>query len=360
MVTKSLSDELRYLAGKIVTTKSTIVSEQHTKDAFIVPLVRLLGYDTFNPLEVVPEYTCEFATNKSEKVDYVIIKDRKPLILIEAKDCRVTLGEEQVLQLEKYFNVSQATVGVLTNGVEYWFFTDSYIHGEMDLEPFYKVNMLYLSKEDVAMLELLKKDNLDVVTLRSLAYKSVFRESFKNYMLMQITSPDVDFVNFVKMEIDNKGLPDNEIKETIKSVMKELLNDSVSEKLLVKSKKLAVGTSGRFNIDDCTSDTVTGSKLLYLHIGKARYECTGWKSLITGLIEYEFERGVSSLDLLHRTKRVAYLKLKSADLRSPMKYRDVYFEGNMSAYSLLTKFKELAQELNLDRREIYLEIKSRG
>lgn len=356
-MTKTFSDELRYLANKIKETRSTIVSEQHTKDAFIVPLIRLLGYDTFNPLEVVPEYTCEFTTNKGEKVDYAILVDKLPLILIEAKDCRVVLGEEQVSQLEKYFNVSQASLGVLSNGIDYWFFTDSYIKGEMDLEPFYRINMLALDKEDVTVLEFIRKENFKKDLLRDMAYKNVLYESFRKYMLMQISSPDIDFIHFVKRELDNRDLPEKEIQDMIKSVMKNILSSKTVEK--IKSKKLATGTTGKFKLSDCDSSIITGSRLQYLSIDNIRYECTGWKSLITGLIEYENKRGVSPLDVLHKTRRVDFLRIRSDGLRSPMLYRDVYFEGNMSAYSFLTKFKELVQELKVDSNSIFLEVKSR-
>ena len=35
----------------------------------------VLGYDVFDPQEVVPEYVCDVGTKKGEKIDYAILKD---------------------------------------------------------------------------------------------------------------------------------------------------------------------------------------------------------------------------------------------------------------------------------------------
>ena len=77
-------DKVRQYSKRINSIKDNLSTEEATKTALIMPFFDLLGYDIFNPLEFVPEYTADVGTKKGEKVDYAIIKDNKPIILIEA------------------------------------------------------------------------------------------------------------------------------------------------------------------------------------------------------------------------------------------------------------------------------------
>ena len=61
------------LSERVSTLTSSISTEEATKQAFVVPFIMALGYDVFNPLEVVPEYTADVGTKKGEKVDYAIL-----------------------------------------------------------------------------------------------------------------------------------------------------------------------------------------------------------------------------------------------------------------------------------------------
>ena len=50
-----------------------------------MPFIAALGYDVFNPLEVLPEMSCDIGKKKGEKIDYAIIANNEPVILIECK-----------------------------------------------------------------------------------------------------------------------------------------------------------------------------------------------------------------------------------------------------------------------------------
>jgi hypothetical protein len=58
-------------------------TEEATKNALIMPFIQALGYDVFNPAEVVPEFTADVGTKKGEKVDYAVMRGGKPIILFE-------------------------------------------------------------------------------------------------------------------------------------------------------------------------------------------------------------------------------------------------------------------------------------
>ncbi|HEY8916523.1 MAG TPA: restriction endonuclease, partial [Chitinophaga sp.] len=78
-------DQLKQLGNRVAKLKDQILTEEATKNAFVMPFIQCLGYDVFNPLEVVPEFIADLEIKKGEKVDYAIIKDNKPTILIECK-----------------------------------------------------------------------------------------------------------------------------------------------------------------------------------------------------------------------------------------------------------------------------------
>jgi predicted type IV restriction endonuclease len=48
-------DHLRVLAARISYTRALISTEEATKNAMVMPLIQILGYNVFDPLEVTPE-----------------------------------------------------------------------------------------------------------------------------------------------------------------------------------------------------------------------------------------------------------------------------------------------------------------
>src|SRR6476661_3590688 len=119
-----LIDQIKNLATRISTTRSLIQTEEATKNAMVMPFIHLLGYNVFDPTEVTPELHADIGTKKGEKVDYAILKDGKPIMLFECKHHSNDLSKVHASQLYRYFSVTEARFGVLTNGILYWFYTD--------------------------------------------------------------------------------------------------------------------------------------------------------------------------------------------------------------------------------------------
>ncbi len=118
-------EKLASLAAKIRQQKSVIQTEEATKNAFVMPFIQsVLGYDVFDPTEVVPEFVCDVGTKKGEKIDYAILKDGQIQILIESKKIGEPLNINHASQLFRYFHVTTARISILTNGQVYRFFTD--------------------------------------------------------------------------------------------------------------------------------------------------------------------------------------------------------------------------------------------
>ncbi len=113
------SEKITQFSKRVETIKDNLLTEEATKTSIILPFFQILGYDVFNPCEFVPEYTADIGTKKGEKVDYAIISDSEPIILIEAKSCSLELNTKHMGQLIRYFTVTKAKFAILTNGIIY-------------------------------------------------------------------------------------------------------------------------------------------------------------------------------------------------------------------------------------------------
>lgn len=122
--TMDLIDQLKELGMRIRKIKDTIQTEEATKNALIIPFIQILGYNVFDPMEVTPELIADVGMKKGEKVDYAILMNGKPTMLFEYKRSGGDLNISHASQLFRYFHVTKARFGVLTNGISYQFFTD--------------------------------------------------------------------------------------------------------------------------------------------------------------------------------------------------------------------------------------------
>ncbi|WP_322790510.1 hypothetical protein [Tenacibaculum tangerinum] len=107
-----LTNKLKTLSQKIITLKEQIETEEATKTAFVLPFIDLLGYDIFNPTEVIPEFTADIGLKKGEKVAYAIIQNNIPVLLIECKYWKEDLNTHNS-QLFRYFHTSKSRFTLL-------------------------------------------------------------------------------------------------------------------------------------------------------------------------------------------------------------------------------------------------------
>ena len=131
-------DKIREFASRIPNQLGHIQTEEATKNALVLPFITALGYNVFDPTEVVPEFTADIGTKKGEKVDYAVLKDGKPILLFECKWCGTDLEREHASQLYRYFSVTDGRFGVLTNGIIYRFYSDLEKENKMDEKPFFE------------------------------------------------------------------------------------------------------------------------------------------------------------------------------------------------------------------------------
>lgn len=193
-------DAIKQISDRIVKLKDNLQTEEATKNALVMPFLNALGYDVFNPLEVLPEMTCDIGTKKGEKIDYAILKDGKPVILIECKHWEQDLNLHDN-QLLRYFNVSPAKFGVLTNGIVYRFYTDLESPNKMDSRPFLEVNLLDIKDYQIEELKKFQKSAFNVDTILSSASELKYTGEIKAIIAREFSNPSTEFAKFFGRQV---------------------------------------------------------------------------------------------------------------------------------------------------------------
>lgn len=146
-----------------------------------MPFINALGYNVFDPSEVVPEFICDIGTKKGEKIDYAIMRDGKPIILIECKHVASDLNINYASQLFRYFHVTEARIAILTNGLIYRLFTDLEQPNKMDERPFLEFDLTNFNENDVAEIKKLSKNSFSIEDILFAAYNLKYMRAFKKY-----------------------------------------------------------------------------------------------------------------------------------------------------------------------------------
>lgn len=253
-------DQVVRLSDNIKKQKDKIATEEATKNAFIMPMIAALGYDVFNPFEVVPEMDCDLIKKKGEKIDYAIMKDENPILLIECKHCKQDLNLHDT-QLQKYFVASKARFGVLTNGIEYRFYTDLEKINIMDEKPFLIVNMLDLSDADIEQLKKFHKSYYNEEDVLSTANELKYTTEIKSILNNEFASPTAEFVRFFARQAYTSGQITSKVIDMFTPLVKKsitsVINDIISDRLNTAIKNSEQTSDSLQTIDNTSINTST-------------------------------------------------------------------------------------------------------
>lgn len=231
----NFTERLQNLAKKMEQVAPNLETEEATKNALIMPFLhQVLGYDVFDPSEVVPEYSADTTGKRGEKVDYAILKDGAVQILIECKRFGEKLSIKHASQLFRYFSVSQARIGVLTNGVGYEFYTDLDQPNIMDGVPFLTLNLAEIDKAIIPEVKKLTKSSFNIDSVVDAAGELKYLTQIKKALAEQFNSPDDELVRFLTSKVYS-GIQTPKIKAQfsvlIQKALKQFLTDSVNARL---------------------------------------------------------------------------------------------------------------------------------
>lgn len=193
-------DQIRILGERVTKLKDQIQTEEATKNAFIMPFLQALGYDVFNPIEVVPEFVSDIGLKKGEKIDYAIFMDGKPTILVECKHWAQNLSIHDG-QLLRYFHVSKAKFGLLTNGIVYRFYSDLVDANKMDEKPFLEFNISEIKDNQIEELKKFHKSYFDADSIVNTASELKYTNELKQLIHQELNNPNPEFVKYFAKQV---------------------------------------------------------------------------------------------------------------------------------------------------------------
>ena len=227
-------DKINALAINIPKLTDHVQTEEATKNALVMPFIQALGYNVFDPTEVVPELTADVGVKKGEKVDYAIMSNAEPIILFECKCLGCDLDREHASQLYRYFNVTKARFGVLTNGVVYRFYTDLEEPNKMDSKPFFEFNMLDIKESLVEELKKFSKSSWNIDRILATASELKYTKEIKRILAEQLSSPSEEFVRFFASKVYSGKLTQSvreQFTEITRRALAQFISDRVSDRL---------------------------------------------------------------------------------------------------------------------------------
>ena len=270
-----LAARLKELQQKALEHREVLLTEEAAKTALVMPFIQTLGYDVFNPGEVIPEFCADVGTKKGEKVDYAICKDGKVTILVECKPASVELGINHAGQLFRYFSVTEARLAILTNGVIYQFYSDVERPNRMDDKPFFTFSMAALKAGDVKTIEAFSKGTFDIDRIVKEAGNLKLQSLIRKELEREFAEPSPEFVGMLAKRVHDgrvtSAVKDNFGKLVVGSIaalIRDLVNDRLSSALNASSPKEDSQAEGGAEVDDIGIST-TAEEISGFHIVQA-------------------------------------------------------------------------------------------
>lgn len=226
-------DLIKQLGERVTRLKDQIQTEESTKNALIMPFIQCLGYDVFNPLEVVPEFTADIGIKKGEKVDYAILIDGHPQILVECKWWGENLDAYNS-QLFRYFHTTKAKFSLLTNGINYRFYTDLIDQNKMDEKPFLEFDITNIREPAINELKKFHKSYFNLDNIVSSASELKYSNEIRNIMSKELNEPSPDFVRFFVRQVYSGQAKEKimiQFTEIVKKSLNQLISDIISDRL---------------------------------------------------------------------------------------------------------------------------------
>jgi hypothetical protein len=267
-----LETRLGELSKRVHEHREILLTEEAAKNALVMPFLQALGYDVFNPSEVIPEYTCDVGTKKGEKVDYAICLGGSIKMLVECKPVSVDLNVNHASQLFRYFSTTDARVAVLTNGVIYKFFADIDQPNKMDSKPFFEMSLETVRKADIKIVGSFGKGSFDIEKIVEEASKLKKQSLVQKELQEEFANPSEEFIRLIAARIQAGRLtPAN--RETLKTLIvnsvASLIRDQVNSRLTSALTASSLPEAEEEETEDTDGIVTTEEEIAGFHIVRA-------------------------------------------------------------------------------------------
>ena len=322
-------------------------TEADTTVHLVLPFLKVLGYDTRDPREVRLEYDADIS-GKGEKVDIAIIKDNVPILLIECKSVKTKLSQKEISQLYRYFVSTDVRFGVLTNGLQYCFYSDLDKPNRMDKNPFMEINIDKDTPERIGeSLQKFTKSEFNEEAAIDFAEKFKYRDAIKQLLTKQLEKPSHGFVSFILGEV-YEGTKTKKVRDSFVNIVHDAFREFLDDHSIGPDPKEWISLS-EFNYDDYKQKNGKSPPLVRLWDGKDR-KPKYWKDLLKITVELLYaDRALTVNQLPYSSSPRRYIvhtepihpNGRAFDGRYSLPNAQIYVETNRSTEGILDWCREL-------------------
>ena len=197
-----LLEKLETHAVRVRSIREYCSNEEQTKVSLINPYLEHLGFDVRDPRYVQLEYRSDIGSG-TERVDYALLKNGKPALLIEAKPATTILPSEAPVQLRRYaMAIPELRYCAVTNGVHWHWYAKSQNSGDLNPNPFLVHDATDPNVVEVRWLASLRNDpqNWD-----SIATEQNLQTKIGEWFTHQRTDPDEHFIVSIIRGVDERN-----------------------------------------------------------------------------------------------------------------------------------------------------------
>jgi hypothetical protein len=150
-------------------------------------------------------------------------------MLIECKKADSDLCDAHISQLHRYFGVTETRIALLTNGIEYRFFSDLEKNNKMDNKPFLIFDIVSHPKHVLDEVRKLCKDSFDLECVISAASDLKYTAEIRQLIQQLTENPDEDFAGYVFHRIQPHSRFSSSLKDWYRNLVQRAFQQAVSD-----------------------------------------------------------------------------------------------------------------------------------
>ena len=212
-------------------------NEAETRDYLIEPFLNILEYDKMD--DYAHEFPLRLSAGKVKKVDMVItISGKSPDILIECKQANKNLTDTNFKQLSEYYQFhKESTIGILTNGITYKFYSRSLEDKSiLNKEPFLVFNLTDFDSSDIESLVQFYRPFIKIKDILEDAEEIYFLEKFDNGLFKTLYKPNKDLIKLVYSNMGGNRMSDKISKRIYDLINSISLGEALEKIKIVEAK----------------------------------------------------------------------------------------------------------------------------
>ncbi len=318
--------------------------EAATKQAIVVKLLSLLGWDIFNIDEVKPEYSVN-----DRRVDYSLRIGSANKVFIEVKKITEELENHQE-QLLSYSFKEGVKLSILTNGITWWFYL-SLLEGSWEQRKFCTIDIYQQESKDIAskFFDFLSKDNVGnekAIQNAESIYKGQQKQNILKDTLPKAWNKIIEESDELLIELINDTTEKLCGFKADTEMIKQFLSENKNHLLIPSTLSTRITQPARLQVTHPSPVSVSyrpeiysGKSIKSFYFRGSQYDVWTWKELLIKLCDIlntihgaEFNRVLNL-----RGRKRPYFSRNKDELWEPREISNtgIFAETNLSANSIV-------------------------